>query len=107
VTYIVVDRRDDYCADHEQPISKRNEYLAVNLSARMGHFDLRKVAQVHNLNQKLECAGDHGLRCNDGCKYGDDEGRIEGSWRNGIEERVRVGRRIVGNKGSLANVGQK
>lgn len=58
--------------------------------ARMHHLDVGKVRQAHDLRQKLETGRNHGLRGNDGGQDGNNETEVQGSWRNCVEEWVRV-----------------
>lgn len=101
---VVVDSRDNDGSNHQQPVGDRYEDLSVEFVARVDHFDLGKVAGVHDLGQQLESTGDQCLRGNNRGQYGQDERRIEHARRNGLEERIIVCRWIDRNARSLAEV---
>ena len=55
----------------------------------------------------LKCGCDYSLRCNDCRQNRNDKRRVESSWRNCIEERVRECTFVLTNECCLSNVGQE
>lgn len=129
--YVVVDSCDDDCSNHHEPVGKWDVNLTVELVACVNCLDLREVAGVHDLCEKLERTGlfqdqhmlvneawrltcetsqDGGsynqcLRCHDGGQDGDNQRRIEHAGRHRLKERVRVRPFVLGNVSGLADVG--
>jgi hypothetical protein len=71
------------------------------------HRDLREVAGVHDLRQQLEGRRNHGLGGHDTGKDRENERWIKHAGRNGLEEWVGIGGRVVRDIRSLADISEK
>lgn len=65
LTYIAKGSSDDDCSTHQKPICQRDVDVSINHLGRMSHLDTWKIGQIYGLREKLEDAGNHGLRSND------------------------------------------
>lgn len=106
--YVVVDCRDDDCANHKDPIGEWHVDLVMEARARVDGLDVWRVGHPHDLRQELEYAGDHGLACHNCGHDCDDHAEVEAARRDSVEEWVRVRRLglISGNECGLTDVGK-
>lgn len=89
-TYIVINCSHNHSSNHQKPVGHWDINLAVEVLAGVDHFDMRKVAQSHNLREKLKAACYHCLRshyCRQDCN---DERWVEHSRRYRVEKGVRI-----------------
>lgn len=73
----------------------------------MDHLDLREVAQLHDLGQKLERRSNNSLTCNNSSQNSNDQTWVQPSVRRSVEERVGVCSWVLAYVRGLADITEK
>ncbi|TKW51116.1 hypothetical protein CTA1_2782 [Colletotrichum tanaceti] len=105
---VVVHDRDEYRAEHEEPVEQRDVDLAVEGLGGVDDLHLRAVGELHDLARELQmvvCRND-GLRGDNGGQNGQDQTRVQHPRRHRVEKGVGVLLRHDGEVGGLSAVGE-
>ena len=95
------------CADEGEPVGRRHIDLTRRRSRGVQHTKSRQITQIHRLSCHGEHAGDHGLRCDDGCSRGEHDQWDEQPRRSQQIERIAHRIRILQHQRALSEIVQR